>query len=34
LSVTGRTLYVADTGNHAIRRVDLETKAVTTLALR
>jgi DNA-binding beta-propeller fold protein YncE len=34
LSVAGRTLYVADTGNHAIRTVDVETKTVATLTLR
>lgn len=28
----GRTLYVADTRNHAVRAVDLETKRVTTIA--
>lgn len=28
----GRFLYVADTGNHAIRRVDLDTGAVVTIA--
>jgi len=28
----GRTLYVADTGNHAVRAVDLELGAVRTLA--
>ncbi|MFM7424577.1 MAG: thioredoxin-like domain-containing protein [Elainella sp.] len=33
LSVTGTQLYVADTNNHAIRRVDLNTLAVTTLDL-
>jgi thiol-disulfide isomerase/thioredoxin len=31
LSADGQTLYVADTGNHAIRRVDLGTDFVTTL---
>jgi thiol-disulfide isomerase/thioredoxin len=33
LSLAGSTLYVADTNNHAIRAVDLETKAVKTLDL-
>jgi thiol-disulfide isomerase/thioredoxin len=28
----GETLYVADTGNHAIRRVDLKTHEVSTIA--
>ena len=28
----GRTLYVADTGNHAVRAIDLDTGAVTTVA--
>jgi DNA-binding beta-propeller fold protein YncE len=32
LSADGRTLYVADTGNHAIRAVDLTTGAVVTAA--
>jgi DNA-binding beta-propeller fold protein YncE len=32
LSLDGRTLYVADTGNHAIRRVDLDSGSVVTLA--
>ncbi len=32
LSEDGRTLYVADTRNHAVRAVDLETKRVTTIA--
>ncbi|MDB5358451.1 MAG: thiol-disulfide isomerase-like thioredoxin [Phycisphaerales bacterium] len=32
LSADGKTLYVADTENHAIRAVDLEKKAVTTIA--
>jgi DNA-binding beta-propeller fold protein YncE len=31
LSADGATLYVADTGNHAVRRVDLMTDTVTTL---
>ena len=33
LSVAGNTLYVADTNNHAIRAIDLETKQVGTLSL-
>ena len=33
LSVGGKTLYVADTNNHAIRTVDLETNKVATLAI-
>ena len=33
LSVAGRTLYVADTNNHAIRAIDLETLFVSTLEL-
>ncbi len=32
LSEDGGTLYVADTENHAIRQVDLESQTVTTLA--
>jgi DNA-binding beta-propeller fold protein YncE len=32
LSPDGKTLYVADTENHAIRRVDLEAEKVSTLA--
>ena len=32
LSANGKTLYVADTENHAVRAVDLEGKKVTTLA--
>jgi len=32
LAAYGDTLYVADTGNHAIRRVDLASGAVTTVA--
>ncbi|MDZ4720368.1 MAG: thioredoxin-like domain-containing protein [Roseiflexaceae bacterium] len=31
LSADGRTLYVADTGNHAIRALDLEARTVKTL---
>jgi len=34
LSATRHALYVADTNNHAIRRIDLETGKVTTLTLR
>jgi thiol-disulfide isomerase/thioredoxin len=33
LGVAGSTLYVADTNNHAIRAVDLRTKATRTLKL-
>ncbi|MBA3621123.1 MAG: alkyl hydroperoxide reductase [Actinomycetota bacterium] len=32
LAVHGRTLYVADTGNHAVRAVDLDTDEVRTVA--
>lgn len=32
VTVIGDTLYVADTGNHAIRKVNLSTEKVTTLA--
>ncbi|MCA9829789.1 MAG: redoxin domain-containing protein [Dehalococcoidia bacterium] len=32
LSEDGKTLYVADTRNHAVRAVDLETNDVTTIA--
>src|SRR5205823_15009537 len=32
LALDGDTLYVADTNNHAIRRVDLGTGAVSTIA--
>ena len=32
MDATGTTLYVADTGNHAVRAVDLETGAVHTVA--
>ncbi|MBA4180696.1 MAG: hypothetical protein C0506_08930 [Anaerolinea sp.] len=32
LSEDGRTLYVADTRNHAVRKVDLNTNEVTTIA--
>ena len=34
LSVAGRKLYVADTNNHAVRVVDLETKITSTLKIR
>jgi thiol-disulfide isomerase/thioredoxin len=33
LSLAGNTLYVADTNNHAVRAIDVRTKAVRTLAL-
>jgi thiol-disulfide isomerase/thioredoxin len=33
LSVAGRTLYVADTNNHKVRVVDVETQTVKTLPL-
>lgn len=33
LSVAGRTLYVADTNNHAVRTIDVETREVGTLAI-
>ena len=33
LAVAGKTLYVADTNNHVIRTVDLETDLVSTLVL-
>ncbi len=32
LALDGNTLYVADTNNHAVRRVNLDSGAVTTLA--
>jgi len=32
LSSDGKTIYVADTGNHAIRKIDLSSRQVTTLA--
>lgn len=33
LSLAGETLYIADTNNHAIRKADLKSRAVCTLAL-
>jgi DNA-binding beta-propeller fold protein YncE len=32
LDASGETLYVADTGNHAVRQIDLRTRAVSTVA--
>jgi sugar lactone lactonase YvrE len=32
LAIDGTHLYVADTGNHAIRRIDLRARTVTTIA--
>jgi thiol-disulfide isomerase/thioredoxin len=32
MALNGETLYIADTENHAIRRADLETRTVTTIA--
>lgn len=32
MALSGNSLYVADTGNHLIRRVDLETRTVHTVA--
>jgi thiol-disulfide isomerase/thioredoxin len=34
LTLAGRTLYVADTNNHAVRAIDLDREMVTTLQLR
>jgi DNA-binding beta-propeller fold protein YncE len=34
LSVAGQTLYVADTNNHAIRAIDLETLEVSTMEIQ
>jgi YVTN family beta-propeller protein len=34
LSVANGTLYIADTNNHAIRAIDLKTKAVSTLRIK
>lgn len=31
LDATGKNLYVADSGNHAVRRIDLDTQRVSTL---
>ena len=33
LSVAGKTLYVADTNNHAVRTIDLDTREVGTLII-
>ena len=33
LSVAGRTLYVADTNNHSVRTIDIETRAVGTMII-
>jgi len=33
IAIAGRTLYVADTNNHAIRALDLESQRVTTLPI-
>ncbi len=33
ITIAGRTLYVADSNNHAIRALDLESQRVTTLAI-
>jgi DNA-binding beta-propeller fold protein YncE len=34
LSAAGEKLYIADTNNHAIRVIDLKTKAITTLSIK
>jgi hypothetical protein len=34
VSLSGRTLYVADTNNHAVRAVDLDGGEVRTVAMR
>ncbi len=34
LSLAGRTLYVTDANNHAVRAIDLDTRLVSTLAVR
>jgi hypothetical protein len=34
LSLAGRTLYVTDANNHAVRAIDLDRGTVSTLAVR
>jgi len=34
LSLAGRTLFVTDANNHAVRAIDLDRSTVVTLALR